>query len=347
MQSLLDVSCIIITHNGASPARLPETLKYLSRQDVPDSLQWELIVVDNASDDGSAQLCLNLWPETCSGRLRVVSEAQLGQSRARMTGFLESKNPVVIFIDDDMRVSSDFIRIASEIMSSKPACALCAGIGEAAYESEPPDWFSSYDSVFSLGLPGGKEGDVSSDTFTLPCGGMVLRRAALQEIYDNGFRFILTGRQGKTLVGGEDNELTLAIRMAGWQVWTDSRLKFHHFLPSHRLTWAYLRAWHRALGIQSVGLDAYLLAFAENKSGLRYSLQRNYIYKVLQAIWHLLRRPLKLISISSLPEGDDNVIYFETAIGRLSSLLSSWKVYNQNLHKIANAAWRKKKRAMS
>ena len=47
------ISCLICTYNGAS--RLAETLTCLARQVLPAGTPWEVILVDNASTDATAE----------------------------------------------------------------------------------------------------------------------------------------------------------------------------------------------------------------------------------------------------------------------------------------------------
>ena len=67
----------------------------------------------------------------------------------------------------------------------------------------------------------------------------------------------MVGRQGSCLSAGEDTELCLALRLAGWTLRYDPRLRLIHHLPADRLNWPYLRALQRGFGSASIQLAPY------------------------------------------------------------------------------------------
>ena len=76
------VSVVICCYNSAE--RLPETLHRISRQALPEQFSWEVIVVDNASTDSSAEVAVRLW--STYGRqvpFKVVTQRIPGVSAAR------------------------------------------------------------------------------------------------------------------------------------------------------------------------------------------------------------------------------------------------------------------------
>ncbi|MCM8776282.1 MAG: hypothetical protein NC930_08060, partial [Candidatus Omnitrophica bacterium] len=61
---------------------------------------------------------------------------------------------------------------------------------------------------------------------------------------------------------GEDAEICYLLRLAGYRLWYDDRLKLKHFIPGERLTWDYLRALWRGFGEAGVYLDPYKFLLA-------------------------------------------------------------------------------------
>ena len=84
-------------HDGAS--RLIASLEHLKAQQVVNR-QWEVLLVDNASTDGSGQLALSFW-QNGPAPLRVVRERRLGLSYARERGLAESRYEFLGFVDND------------------------------------------------------------------------------------------------------------------------------------------------------------------------------------------------------------------------------------------------------
>src|SRR5579885_2338760 len=75
------VSVVICCHN--SERLLPRTLECLKSQIVDPSLRWELLIVNNASSDGTADAARRCWGERAPVPLRIVDEPRLGLSYAR------------------------------------------------------------------------------------------------------------------------------------------------------------------------------------------------------------------------------------------------------------------------
>src|SRR6185437_5482655 len=66
----LGVSVVICTYNGA--ARLPRTLAHLAAQENTGAIAWEVLVVDNASTDDTAEVARRCWPAHAPAPLRIV-----------------------------------------------------------------------------------------------------------------------------------------------------------------------------------------------------------------------------------------------------------------------------------
>ncbi len=99
------VSVLICTRNRADALR--QTLLALAGLCVPDQMPCELIVVDNASTDDTAQVAQRCVLPNMA--VRYVYEAQAGQSRARNTGLAAAQGRVLLFTDDDVRPPADWI----------------------------------------------------------------------------------------------------------------------------------------------------------------------------------------------------------------------------------------------
>jgi len=102
------VSVIICTHNGSKC--LPETLKTLKAQEVPDDLSWEVIIIDNASTDGTGKVAQSVWGELPGVFFRVVPEPEVGLSNARNRGLQEAQGDLICFTDDDVWPYADWLK---------------------------------------------------------------------------------------------------------------------------------------------------------------------------------------------------------------------------------------------
>lgn len=157
-------SVVVPAHQGA--ALLPITLGALAASDLPRD-RWELIVVDDASTDGTAQVAAR-WAD------RVISlpGAPHGPGFARNRGVEVSGGEWVVFIDADVRVHADTLRRFAEAIAQDPAVAAMFG----AYDDAPPapGFLSCYRNLLHRYVHLASAGE--TDTFWGGCG--AVRRSA-------------------------------------------------------------------------------------------------------------------------------------------------------------------------
>jgi len=106
MNPLLRISVVIPTYN-----RL-DTLRYvipaLLAQDIPAE-QFEIIVADSESSDGTADFLRELSARTGPGRVRHVPGAYSGRAAARNAGIAAARAPVILFTDADILASPQLL----------------------------------------------------------------------------------------------------------------------------------------------------------------------------------------------------------------------------------------------
>ncbi|MEM1253020.1 MAG: glycosyltransferase [Cyanobacteria bacterium P01_H01_bin.21] len=350
----LGISVIMCCHNSAK--ELPKTLEHLAAQNVANDFPWEIILIDNASKDNTAQVALDCWPQEKEGILRVVHESKLGIIHARYRGLAEAKYEILSFIDDDNWVCPDWIQTASELMTQHPKVGACGSHNIPEFDGERPWWFDLSTKSYAVGTQGPESGgDVTWSRARLLGAGLTIRKAAWQQLVDNGFQSILMGHTGKALNRGEDTELCFALVLAGWRLWYEPKLQLRHFLTADRLHWHYLRKLRRGGGRATLGFDPY--RFALDESNQNHSIRfwwkitpfsrhesNSHIWKqqFLSAIKDLLRRPRILLQTLIWPmEGNTEVLKVETKIGRLTELFKERGTYALNIKKIREASWKK------
>ena len=174
--------------------------------------------------------------------------------------------------------------------------------------------------------------------------GMGLRASAWEALVRQGFRPHLTGRIGQRLLAGWDTELCYALKLAGWKLVIDHRLKVQHYLPTDRLSWKYLRTLVAGSAYSVPALDAYHFAWRKGDS-----LRETWLWAFASGVKQLLmRHRLRKILTSRLRrrEGNDEVILIDMQIARLKGLLSLRGRYGYICHETREAAWRKRDRLL-
>lgn len=337
------VSVVICCYNGAE--RLPETLAHLAAQKTSPETLWEVIVIDNASTDATAEIAKSVWPLNAPTPLRVIHEPRPGTSFARTRGLSESSYEFVCFVDDDNRVCDEWVEVVAEVMTHNPQVGACGGFIASACEAAPPSWFKQYESGYAPGAQGQAEGgDVTWRGFLMGAG-LTIRRAAWQQMMNNGFQFLLVGRQGTNVTAGEDHELCKAMALAGWRLWYEPRLQLKHVLPASRLNWSLFRRQTRGAGRCEPVLDLYDFVLREDQgdhgSSWLNDVRQSWLWQMAILMRHLCR-PYKFGRAHFRPyEGDLRIAWFERQLGRFQGLIDIYGSHKPRLQTIREAKWRK------
>ena len=331
------LSVIICTHNGA--ARLPATLAHLKAQKAPRTT-WEVVVIDNASTDATAEVARSCW-QNGPAPLRVVQEPCLGVRYARERGLAEAKYSLLGFVDDDNWVADDWVETAYEIVSSDPALGAVGSIRTPAYEVSPPAWFANVHSAYAI-LTDHEFEQMREPPSYLPTAGLCLRRVAWDSLIQNGFHFQPISSMGTKIVGGEDVELTRSLRLGGWKLAIDQRLRLRHFMTSHRLRWAYARRLLRDYGASEVLLDAYSEHSLSLRPGFHRWVSERWWYQLGACVRKIASQPRSVIAaVLSTDEGRNDVMEIEKLFGRALGLVRNTRQYGEVRREVRDAPWRR------
>ena len=340
------ISVVICTYNGAP--RLPAVLDHLARQDAGSDISWEVIVVDNASTDDTAKTARRCWPQDHAVPLRVVSEPHPGLAFAKQCGITQARYEFVAFVDDDSWLCPQWVRTALEVCLNHPEAGAVRGIIELVCEQAAPQWLQANQGWFGVwpDLPG--PCDVTEMRGGLCGDGMILRKSAWRELEAKGFQFTLTGNRGGNLNGSEDEELSLALRLAGWRFWYDPRLRLRQFLPSDKLRWDNLRRRARNAGISSVGLDPYYAVLRKLDGGRKSTLRAiveglpaQWLWRALRSFKDVARRPVTLLLMRIFRLGRTGKrLTAEAALSRFRRLLDMRSSYDVRLRRTQEIRWR-------
>lgn len=132
------LSVILCTHNPR-PDYLARTLSALQIQTLALE-QWELLLVDNASEQILASTIDLSWhPQS-----RHIRENQLGLTPARLRGIQEATSETLVFVDDDNVLNADYLEIALSISQTSPIIGAWGGQIRAEFEVPPPVWAEPY-----------------------------------------------------------------------------------------------------------------------------------------------------------------------------------------------------------
>lgn len=271
-------------------------LEHLLRQKTDNSVLWEVIVVDNASSDSTANVPRAVWPANAAVPLRVIRERRQGLSYARWQGAKAAHGAIVIFLDDDNWVSESWIQRVHDIFALHADVGACGGLGIAVFDGAEPLWFGALKRSYAVGPQSLSAGYIAETRGWLGGAGLCVRRSALIVLLRAGFENLNRGRTGNSLMSGEDVELCLALRLAGCRLYYDPQLVFHHKIAQRRITPSYRRRLHFAFGRAEVALSHYYAvldrpALGGPPGGARQPLLQEWYWAMRRLIRSLVRPP--------------------------------------------------------
>lgn len=233
------ISIIVCCYNSAN--RLPETIRHLAQQVIPQNMGFEVLLVNNASTDNTVQEATRLWADHPGdpASFRIVHEARPGQNHARRKGVESAIHPFVVFCDDDNWLHRDYAQTACKRLAGDNTIGAVAGQNHPVTDAaQYPDWWPAYQDKYALGTPAATSGDISERGFVLGAG-MATRRQLFLDMYPPEHPTLLKGRSGTALSTGDDFEYCKRLLLRGYSLFYEENMKLQHFIPHERLTIAY------------------------------------------------------------------------------------------------------------
>jgi glycosyltransferase involved in cell wall biosynthesis len=229
---MLTFSVVVCTHNRAH--YLPDLIVSLRAQDFPAG-DFEIIIVDNASIDGTAALVKQLQAES-DPPIRYVYEPLLGANRARNTGAKAAKGEIVIYIDDDALAETDWLQCLARAYQEVPHDVVCVGGRvELLWENgNRPSWLAcELEGYYSSTARLGQAARCLTDNEYPVGANMSIRRDSLLGL--GGFHPLLD-RVGENLLSNVEAGLCAEIRNAGLRVYFEPSACVWHRVPTGRTT---------------------------------------------------------------------------------------------------------------
>jgi len=242
-------SIVIATYNRAADLR--DTLASLAA--LRPCGDWEVIVVDNNSTDGTRAIVEDA-AETFPVPLHYLFETEQGRSPALNAGIRHASGEIIVTTDDDVRVDADWLDTAAEGLA-RHGCDYVGGRVLPIWGGPRPAWLPDHGgkhwAVIAL-LDYGAE-PIEFGT-RVPLGvNMAFTRAAFDRA---GLFDTRTGRKAGTLLGQEVREWCIRARAAGVRGFYIPDMAVRHIIPAARLNKAYFRRWFYWRGISRAMLYA-------------------------------------------------------------------------------------------
>jgi glycosyltransferase involved in cell wall biosynthesis len=235
---MVDFTVAIPTYNGA--AKFPQVLQKLRSQTNTENLSWEILVVDNNSNDNTAEVVKefqNEWPNNVP--LRYCREKKQGLAFARQRAIQESQGKYIGFLDDDNLPATDWVVAAFHFGENHPQAGAYGSRIQGLFETLPPEDFDKLKRFLAVEDRGDRVYLFDPVNLRLPPGaGLVVRKKAWQECVPASTS--LVGRVGGSMLPGEEYEVLLYMHKGGWEIWYNPEMVIQHKMSASRLEKEYL-----------------------------------------------------------------------------------------------------------
>jgi glycosyltransferase involved in cell wall biosynthesis len=237
----MKISVILCTHNRWQS--LAKALNSLAALTLPEPVEWEILVVDNDSDDKTREV---VQKDLCSrypGRFRYLFEPRPGKSYALNTGIRQAQGEILAFTDDDVTVEKTWLQNLTAALHNGE-WAGTGGRVVAEWACTPPRWLS-LEGRYGLGdtLALFDRGSEARELSENPFGANMAFRRAMFEKY-GGFRTDLGPRAGsREPQKSEDAEFGRRLLDAGERLRYEPSAIVYHWVPESRLQKKYFLAW--------------------------------------------------------------------------------------------------------
>lgn len=253
----MDFSIIIPTYNRADELR--ETIRSIGKLTVDG--EWELIVSDNRSTDGTREV-VHEERAAFPAHLEYLYEPEQGRYAALNAGIRVARGAIIATTDDDARVEPDWLTRAAEGLE-RVGCDYVGGKVLPIWRGTPPDWLPNrpgrHWAVLALQDHGPRPLEFGVDGVPWPLGiNTATRREAFERtaLFDNRL-----GRKAGTLRNQAQREWHLRARVAGLRGFYLPDMVVHHVVEAERLQKQYFRRWYywhgisRAILFTKLGVD--------------------------------------------------------------------------------------------
>lgn len=235
----MKLSVIIPTHNPKLEY-LERVLLSLRGQTLPTG-EWELLIIDNASDKPLDQVLDLSWLPGA----RIVVEPNLGLSRARIAGFRAATGAILILVDDDNVLAPDFLTTVVAIANEHPFLGTWSGNVELALEPgvpPPPKGWGVYLTERHVSQPVWSNDLTHNDSTPWGAGLCIRRQVADSYLKSSQVNpaILELDLQGQDLVYGGDTDIAYHGCSLSLGKGVFPQLQVLHLIPARRCEHSYL-----------------------------------------------------------------------------------------------------------
>jgi len=235
------ITIVLCTYNRCR--LLVKALESVAASTLPESVEWEVLVMDNNSNDQTREVVEDFC-RRYPGRFRYLFEAQPGKSYALNSGIRDARGDIIAFLDDDLTVLPTWLQNLTEPLQGGE----WAGVGGRILplgNFRTPQWLSlkkPYD-LGSVLFASFDFGDKPFDLDWAPYGANMAFRKAMFTRYGY-FRTDLGPSPNKeTPRPNEDTEFGRRLLAGGERLRYEPSATAYHPVSEERIRKGYFLSW--------------------------------------------------------------------------------------------------------
>lgn len=269
------ISVITCTHNPRKDY-LEKVLVGLKSQTFPIE-KWEFLLIDNASHE----LLYSKIDLSWHLNARHIREEKLGLTNARLRGIREARGEILVFVDDDNVLDSNYLENTWQIGCDWSILGAWGGQIRPEFEVEPPEWTKPYWAMLAIReFDKDRWSNLVNQHITTPCGaGLCVRKIVAQEyakLIGQDSKRAELDRKGNLLTSCGDSDLAFTACDLNLGTGQFKSLGLTHLIPSSRLDESYLLRLVEGMTFSGIVLEAFR-GKMPNKNGFKPSIYRKTI----------------------------------------------------------------------
>lgn len=240
----MDLSIIICTYNRSRS--LYKTLESLECMIIPEGLDWDVLVVDNNSNDKTKEV-FEEFSRKGILNLKYLFESKQGKSFALNSGLESAKGEIIAFTDDDVLMDKGWLKALIKATNRYREYDGFGGRIVPLWCTKPPVWigvtgeYNALKGTVFLRDDGCQDKEYCETKSGVPCGAnMFFRKHVIDE---NGLFRSDLGPQAGIPGAAEDTEYCQRMVNRGKKFMYIGNAIVYHPVEPEKLTKSYLTRW--------------------------------------------------------------------------------------------------------
>jgi glycosyltransferase involved in cell wall biosynthesis len=230
------ITVVAATHNGAHT--LPRFLDSLKDQDITEN--WQILIVDNASTDSSAQI-IKSYKDSLP--ITYLYEAEKGKNAALNASLSYLKGDIIIFTDDDVITSPTWLSSYRSAFEQNKTYSIFGGMIKPFWEETPNELHFQEcirGPVYALTDPNWEDGPCSPYHVWGP--NMAIRSS----VFEDGHTFnnkVGPNSKNKNYVMGSETSFTSGLNDLGYKCFHTRAPIVQHIIRANQMApdWIFAR----------------------------------------------------------------------------------------------------------